>query len=183
MRTRKQHYQPTLMSVVVNSSTKICHACAAKLPHNQMTEVHPVPGLTLYRCPACVAQLAAILAYAKSRWCWDDAPMLEELYERHPVETTVEAWVDELARDYGLIDPRDAGLLTEGEHHTMSAQTSAKTERAIALLREARARGEKLTPYAAAKQTGIALSTMYRSALYKALKAEENPTPNRKEKP
>jgi len=109
MRTREKHHQPTLMGVFVNSSSKICHACEATLPHDRMTEVHPVPGLTLYRCPACTGQLAAILAYAKARWCWDDASMLEELYERHPVETTVEAWVDEWARDYDLTDPRDAG--------------------------------------------------------------------------
>jgi hypothetical protein len=52
--------------------------------------------------------LARILAYAKERWCWDDATMLEELYETYGVRTTPEAFVDDFAHHYDLIDPRDA---------------------------------------------------------------------------
>lgn len=38
--------------------TKLCEHCLDRLPVEQMTEVHPVPGLTMYRCPACTALLA-----------------------------------------------------------------------------------------------------------------------------
>jgi hypothetical protein len=51
-----------------------------------------------------------ILAYAKSRWCWDDESMLAELYEREAGDNTVEATVDGWARHYDLIDPRDVGV-------------------------------------------------------------------------
>lgn len=65
----------------------------------------------------------------------------------------------------------------------MSGQPSAKLERAIALLRESRESGGTLTPYAAAKQVGIALSTMYRSPLYKAYKAEQEQSKPKEVKP
>jgi hypothetical protein len=47
------------------------------------------------------------------------------------------------------------------------------------MLRES---GGTMTAYAAAQAVGIALSTIYRSALYKAYKAEQEATPKRKEK-
>lgn len=40
-----------------------------------------------------------------------------------------------------------------------------------------RGSGGTITPYSAAKQVGIALSTMYRSPLYKAYKAEQTNPP------
>lgn len=52
--------------------------------------------------------LARILAYAMERWCWDDSSMLEELYARHGVDTTPEAFVDAMAHHYDLTDPRSA---------------------------------------------------------------------------
>lgn len=54
----------------------------------------------------------------------------------------------------------------------MSGQTSDKTVKAIALLRDG------YSPYAAAKSAGIALSTMYRSKLYKAWRNDRAPDPN-----
>jgi hypothetical protein len=108
---RPRNYSPTSISPHAVGSTRICHACEASLPHAQMTEIHPVPGLTMYRCPACVELLARVLAYAKSRWCWDDAAMLGELFERDWVRgETVEGFVDAWARDYDLTDPRDVGM-------------------------------------------------------------------------
>jgi hypothetical protein len=61
----------------------------------------------------------------------------------------------------------------------MSGRPSDAVVIAVALLRKS---GGTMSAYAAAKQVGIALSTIYRSALYKAYKAEQKPTPNRKEK-
>jgi hypothetical protein len=58
--------------------------------------------------------LARILAYAKARWCWDDAPMLEELYETYGIDTTPEAFVDAWAYHYDLTDPRELGLNLKG---------------------------------------------------------------------
>jgi hypothetical protein len=60
----------------------------------------------------------------------------------------------------------------------MSARPSAEVAKAVALLRES---GGTLSAYAAARQVGIALSTIYRSALYKAYKAEQETKPARKE--
>jgi hypothetical protein len=57
----------------------------------------------------------------------------------------------------------------------MSGKPSADVVRAMQLVR----RG--MTPYAAARQTGIALSTIYRSAIYKAWKARLYDPPTRKE--
>lgn len=54
--------------------------------------------------------LSAILAYAKQRWCWDDASMLEELYETYGIDGTSEGFVDAWAHHYDLTDPRDVGL-------------------------------------------------------------------------
>lgn len=51
--------------------------------------------------------LSAILAHARKRWCWDDEAMLAELYETMYGEgDTPEDFVDQLAEDYGLTDPR-----------------------------------------------------------------------------
>ncbi|MGZ8317474.1 MAG: hypothetical protein ACXWVD_00085 [Telluria sp.] len=52
--------------------------------------------------------LEAILAHARKRWCWDDEAMLAELYERlyDAATDTPEAFVDDLAEDYDLTDPR-----------------------------------------------------------------------------
>lgn len=52
--------------------------------------------------------LARILAYARERWCWDDESFLEEQYElRWRESDTPEAFVDALAEDFELLDPRD----------------------------------------------------------------------------
>lgn len=61
----------------------------------------------------------------------------------------------------------------------MTGRPSAEVAKAVAMLRES---GGRMTAYAAAQAVGIALSTIYRSALYKAYKAEQEATPNRKEK-
>lgn len=52
----------------------------------------------------------------------------------------------------------------------MSGRPSAEVSRAVAMLRES---GGTMSAYAAAKAVGIALSTIYRSPLYKAYKAEQ----------
>jgi hypothetical protein len=62
----------------------------------------------------------------------------------------------------------------------MSGRPSAEVVKAVALMRES---GGKVTAYAAARAVGIALSTIYRSPLYKAYKAEQETTPTRKEEP
>jgi hypothetical protein len=87
--------------------SRVCHLCLAGLPLAQMTEIHPVPGLTLYRCPDCCARLAAVFAHARERWCWDDEACLGELVERYwrPGDTPA-SFVDGFARDYELDDPR-----------------------------------------------------------------------------
>jgi hypothetical protein len=56
----------------------------------------------------------------------------------------------------------------------MSGRPSAEVAKAVALLR---ASGGTLSAYAAARQVGIALSTIYRSPLYKAYKAEQGTKP------
>jgi hypothetical protein len=107
-------YKGSNISPFVNTRTRVCMDCTATLPIISLTKVEPVPGLTMYRCPACVERcrdtLAAILAYAKWRWCWDDATLLEELYQRDGVATTPEAAVDAWAYHYDLLDPREQGL-------------------------------------------------------------------------
>lgn len=61
----------------------------------------------------------------------------------------------------------------------MSGRPSAEVAKAVAMLRES---GGTLSAYAAAKAVGIALSTIYRSPLYKAYKAEQEASnPTRKE--
>jgi transposase len=61
----------------------------------------------------------------------------------------------------------------------MSGRPSAQVVQAVALLRES---GGTMSAYAAAKAVGIALSTIYRSPLYKAYKAgQPSPTPTSKE--
>lgn len=103
-------YKGSNISPFSTGSTRACHICTALLPEASMTRVHPVPGLTMYRCPACEGRLQRILAYARTRWCWDDPAMLEELYARHGIDTTPEAFVDAWADHYDLTDPRHVGL-------------------------------------------------------------------------
>lgn len=55
----------------------------------------------------------------------------------------------------------------------MSGQTSAALIKAMAQVKSGKA-----TPYAAAKANNIAVSTMYRSALYKKWKAKQEPAPD-----
>jgi hypothetical protein len=63
----------------------------------------------------------------------------------------------------------------------MSGRPSAQVVQAITLMRES---GGTMSAYAAAKAVGIALSTIYRSPLYKAYRAEQQATPtSRKDKP
>jgi predicted DNA-binding protein (UPF0251 family) len=59
----------------------------------------------------------------------------------------------------------------------MSGKPSADTVEAMKLVAE-----EGMTPYAAARRMNIALSTIYRSPLYKAYKAEQAKNTNPKEK-
>jgi transposase len=59
----------------------------------------------------------------------------------------------------------------------MSGKPSADMERVMHLVTN-----EGMSPYAAAKQVNVALSTVYRSPLYKAYKAEQAKKPNQKEK-
>jgi hypothetical protein len=54
--------------------------------------------------------LEAAYAHAKARWRWDDRAVIEELYDREgPWETKpeVEAWIDDVANEYGLADPQE----------------------------------------------------------------------------
>lgn len=58
----------------------------------------------------------------------------------------------------------------------MTGRSSAEVVKAVALLRKS---GGTMTAYAAAKAVGIALSTIYRSPLYKAYKAEQQSHPTK----
>jgi hypothetical protein len=63
----------------------------------------------------------------------------------------------------------------------MSGRASAEVTRAVAMLRES---GGTMTAYAAAKAVGIALSTIYRSPLYKAYRTEQDQSTHKpKEEP
>lgn len=59
-------YRPTSISAHSNTATKICLDCHNQFPVKAVTEVHPVPGLTMYRCGGCAttAQAAAGLQIA-----------------------------------------------------------------------------------------------------------------------
>lgn len=53
------------------------------------------------------AVLRAVYAHAKQRWCWDDITFLEEQVDRlYKPDDTPADFVDALARDYDLEDPR-----------------------------------------------------------------------------
>lgn len=58
--------------------------------------------------------LDAIYTYARARWCWDDETFLAEQYDRLgtdlDVADPIQKFVDDLARDYDLTDPRDVGI-------------------------------------------------------------------------
>jgi hypothetical protein len=59
------------------------------------------------------ATLARIVAYAAQRWCWDDEAFLAEAAERLYSAAdgdTPEGFVDMLAAEYDLTDPRSLGL-------------------------------------------------------------------------
>jgi hypothetical protein len=107
-------YKGSNISPFACGPDKVCMDCMAALPEASMTLVQRTPGLTMYRCPACAAQrpttLAAILAYAKARWCWDDRTMLEELFDTYAMSGTPEEFVDMWAHKYDLTDPRDLGI-------------------------------------------------------------------------
>ena len=63
----------------------------------------------------------------------------------------------------------------------MSGRPSAEVIQAVALMRES---GGTMSAYAAAKAVGIALSTIYRSPLYKEYKAgqkQSNPTKEKRQ--
>lgn len=53
------------------------------------------------------AVLAQVLAYAKTRWVWDDVSLLTELYDDQydPASDTPKAFVDAQAEHYDLTDP------------------------------------------------------------------------------
>lgn len=55
------------------------------------------------------ATLAQVTTYANERWCWDDTSMITELFENHynPETDTPKQFIDDLARDYDLTDPRE----------------------------------------------------------------------------
>lgn len=57
----------------------------------------------------------------------------------------------------------------------MSGRPSAETVKAMELVKGG------MSPYAAARETGIALSTIYRSSLYKQYLAEQTTNTKRKE--
>ena len=64
--------------------------------------------------------LAAIIAHASDRWCWDDESFLEEAFDRlYGPDDTPEAFVDALAADYNLTDPRDIGLISTIKESSM----------------------------------------------------------------
>ncbi len=50
------------------------------------------------------------LAYAFERWCWDDASFIREIFDsEHGPEPsgTPQEWIDALAEEFDLTDPRD----------------------------------------------------------------------------
>jgi hypothetical protein len=55
-------YRPTNISAHSNTATKICMDCHNQFPVKSVTEVNPVPGLTMYRCAGCAATAAASAA-------------------------------------------------------------------------------------------------------------------------
>jgi hypothetical protein len=52
-------YRPTSISAHSNTATKICMDCHNQFPVKAVTEVHPVPGLTMYRCGGCATAPSA----------------------------------------------------------------------------------------------------------------------------
>jgi hypothetical protein len=55
-------YRPTSISAHSNTATKICMDCHNQFPVKAVTEVHPVPGLTMYRCADCATMASAAAA-------------------------------------------------------------------------------------------------------------------------
>lgn len=58
--------------------------------------------------------LEEAIEHAKRRWCWDDPSFIQEIYEaRFPEDglRTPAEWIDEMAEDFGLLDPRDYDLV------------------------------------------------------------------------
>lgn len=55
--------------------------------------------------------LARVYNYAKQRWCWDDRPFLEEMFDRaYQAGEDPRHFVDRLAIKYDLTDPRAVGV-------------------------------------------------------------------------
>jgi hypothetical protein len=52
-------YRPTSISAHSTGGTKICKDCHHQFPVKAVTEVHPVPGLTMYQCADCLAMTHA----------------------------------------------------------------------------------------------------------------------------
>lgn len=62
----KPAYRPTSISAHSNTGSKICMDCHQQFPVKELTEVHPVPGLTMYRCGGCVTAAPATAELAGS---------------------------------------------------------------------------------------------------------------------
>lgn len=56
---RNDRYVGSNISPFVAGTHKVCCECLVRLPLSQMTLIHPVPGLTMYNCPACAAAAQA----------------------------------------------------------------------------------------------------------------------------
>jgi hypothetical protein len=79
-------YRPTSISAHSNTATKICMDCHNQFPVKSVTEVHPVPGLTMYRCCDCVT-VASAAAVAGTD------PSDEEVEEFDPGKAWAKAWL------------------------------------------------------------------------------------------
>jgi hypothetical protein len=79
-------YRPTSISAHSTGSTKICMDCHNQFPLKAVTEIHPVPGLTMYRCCGCVTVEAAKAAVGTD-------PTADEFEEFDPGKAWAKAWL------------------------------------------------------------------------------------------
>jgi hypothetical protein len=80
-------YRPTSISVHSNTASKICMDCHNQFPVKAVTEVHPVPGLTMYRCGGCATNVPPATVVGTD-------PLVEEFEELDPGKARAKAWLE-----------------------------------------------------------------------------------------
>jgi hypothetical protein len=61
--------------------------CHNQFPVKAVTEVHPVPGLTMYRCEGCATKVPLATAVGAN-------PSVEEFEELDPGKAWAKAWLE-----------------------------------------------------------------------------------------